>query len=1106
MNKDKLKEYLSKPFQGCRSFLDEIIFPIFGEENFEDTYETELLEAQSEIQLLAEQTGIKSIKQVGQIPVGVDLLLIFDITVLDRVMMERNRVNIQRVIRRVMESFSSAFMLFHYDDDNRWDWRFSYCHKGATDKETTDNKRYTFLLGPGQSCRTATENFIKLAEKHEDIEISDIERAFDVEALSDEFFGKYKEQYEKFVCYITGKKYVKSGNKYVEKVVGEPHSTMYAAFNYNDKLVRDYIKQMLGRITFLHFLQKKGWMGVPEGGQWGEGDQQFMRNLFISASDEQKEDFLDVVLEPLFGQGLDTDRSINDDIFDTYVALEKGSRVRIPYLNGGLFERNNLDEIKTQFPANFFSELLDFFYQYNFTIDENYPNEAQVGVDPDMLGRIFENLLEDNKDKGAFYTPKEIVRYMCRQSLIAHLQTDICDEAQKESIAQFVTTYDVSLIGGESSELAVNIDQKLKEVKICDPAIGSGAFPMGLLKELFMCRGAIEHFDNAADIKRHIIQQNIYGVDIERGAVDIARLRFWLSLIVDEISPVTLPNLDYKFMQGNSLLEQYKGIDLSRIAQDSRQIVNNTQTLEIFDTMLDVYRKDLREMINRYYFESDHVKKNKLVQCINKNIIKQLTEIGIQTDLSSIDIQSNEQFFLWHTWFGDVLNNPSGNNGFDIVIGNPPYLRIQELRKSNSQLADILSKQYKSATGSFDLYVTFVEKAINIVKKKGVIAYIMPVKWTNSAFGKGLREFLLKKSFVSTIINFGAYQVFEASTYTGIHIFKLAETLKYLELNRNLRSLSELDLFLNALSTNDFVDIKLNDADPWVLTNKAIHDLLDKLNRFPCRLSDVFEKIFQGIATSKDDVYFLYDCQKLDSNLIEGESKYLHRRITIEKDLVKPLLKGEDVHRYEHLYSNRYVIFPYNLNRNSAELYTEEQIKTMFPKGYEYLKECESELRDREKGRFNNDKWYMFGRTQGINFGGIPKLLAPEISLGGNFSYDINGQFYSTTTIYGYIKNKSCQISYETLLAIMNSSLCWWFLKNTGTVLANGYFRYKPTYLKPFPLPIISQKKDKEIKDLVKKLQQEDDIMIRKHFENDINQKIYDLYNLTTKDINIVLS
>lgn len=139
-----------------------------------------------------------------------------------------------------------------------------------------------------------------------------------------------------------------------------------------------------------------------------------------------------------------------------------------------------------------------------------------MGVDPEMLGRIFENLLEDNKDKGAFYTPKEIVRYMCRQSLIAYLQTDIENEAKKNSIAKFVESYDVSLLEGETSAFAAIIDQKLKDVKICDPAIGSGAFPMGLLKELFMCRGAIEHFDNAADIKRHIIQQNIYGVDIER--------------------------------------------------------------------------------------------------------------------------------------------------------------------------------------------------------------------------------------------------------------------------------------------------------------------------------------------------------------------------------------------------------------------------------------------------------------------------------------------------------------------------------------------------------------------------------------------------------------
>src|SRR5574344_2509478 len=228
MDKDKLKKYLNNRYQGCKSFLQEVIFPIFGEDNFEDNFETELLDAQSETRQLAEQTGIKSIKNVGEIPIGVDLLLVFDITVSDRVMMEHNRVNIQRVIRRVMESFSSAFMIFHYEDDTRWDWRFSYCHKGANDKETSDNKRYTFLLGPGQSCRTAADNFLKLAEKHEDISVTDIEKAFDVEALSKEFFGKYKDHYERFVEYITGKRFIKEKGKCVEKKEHEPHAQMYS--------------------------------------------------------------------------------------------------------------------------------------------------------------------------------------------------------------------------------------------------------------------------------------------------------------------------------------------------------------------------------------------------------------------------------------------------------------------------------------------------------------------------------------------------------------------------------------------------------------------------------------------------------------------------------------------------------------------------------------------------------------------------------------------------------------------------------------------------------------------------------------------------------------
>lgn len=167
MNKESLKEYLSSRYQGWSSFLNNVIFPIFGEDDFEDGFETELLESQPERRQLAEATGIRSIKQVGMMYVGVEPLQIFDVTVSDRVMMEHNRVNIQRLIRAVMDQFSCAFMLFHYEDDTRWDWRFTYCRKSGNKEESTDSKRYTFLLGPGQSCRTATDNFIALYDKRD---------------------------------------------------------------------------------------------------------------------------------------------------------------------------------------------------------------------------------------------------------------------------------------------------------------------------------------------------------------------------------------------------------------------------------------------------------------------------------------------------------------------------------------------------------------------------------------------------------------------------------------------------------------------------------------------------------------------------------------------------------------------------------------------------------------------------------------------------------------------------------------------------------------------------------------------------------------------------
>ncbi|UYU46300.1 Eco57I restriction-modification methylase domain-containing protein [Bacteroides salyersiae] len=771
MNKESLKEYLSSRYQGWSSFLNNVIFPIFGEDDFEDGFETELLESQPERRQLAEATGIRSIKQVGMMYVGVEPLQIFDVTVSDRVMMEHNRVNIQRLIRAVMDQFSCAFMLFHYEDDTRWDWRFTYCRKSGNKEESTDSKRYTFLLGPGQSCRTATDNFIALYDKRNSLEIKDIENAFNVEALSKEFFGKYKAQYEAFVNYMVDPT---NGMRQHFIDTGFDHTGMAAdkIRDREEKPIRDYVKKLLGRIVFLHFLQKKGWLGVPASKEWGEGDRDFMLNIFKNANERQKENFLDDILEDLFTEGLDRNRSDQGDLYDTKV--EGFRNCRIPYLNGGLFERDILDKKPSHFPASYFNGLLTMLSQYNFTIDENDPNDAEVGVDPEMLGRIFENLLEDNKDKGAFYTPKEIVQYMCRESLIAYLQTGQRKE-DKECIRQFVTTHDASQLG----ELKEYIDQKLYDVKICDPAIGSGAFPMGLLRELFFCRSAIEPniVENAANIKRHIIQNNIYGVDIERGAVDIARLRFWLSLIVDEKSPEALPNLDFKIMQGNSLLEQYKGVDLSTMTEKK---IGAGESLTFFDSMLDVYRKNLRDKLTEYYACPEHDKKMQLRKDIADIVKQELVEQGIHIDFEDMDLSANSQFFLWHTWFHDVFSRPS-KEGFDIVIGNPPYGA-----KYDNQTKKYYKNTYVTANsirglqkGSLDTYTLFIELGYNLLRKNGSFAYIVPISLTSSDSLTGIHRILIGNCDTIHISSYAVRPkpVFDnAVVNTSILLFKKTET------------------------------------------------------------------------------------------------------------------------------------------------------------------------------------------------------------------------------------------------------------------------------------------------------------------------------------------
>jgi len=1144
MNTDSLKTYLNKRYQGSYSFLENIIFPIFGEDNFEDESEAELLDNQPEWKPLAEATGIRSIKHVGKIYVGVELLQIFDITVSDRVMMERNRVNIQKLVRAVMADYSCAFMLFHYGDDSRWDWRFTFCHKKGSQKDVTDSKRYTFLLGPGQSCRTAANNFNKLYENRDTLDMSKIEEAFSVEALTKQFYRDLFEWYQWAVSDASN--------------ITFPNDTAIEDDDRDD--IEKKIIRMITRIMFVWFIKQKEL--VPD----RIFDADFLSTILKDFDPYSKTEgnYYNAILQNLFFGTLN--RAIKDENGNTrkfassskrdvktlyrYAELFSISKqevinlfAEVPFLNGGLFEcldktrysdgveqcynfdgfsRNDARFADGRFkhravvPNNLFFAaeigLISILSRYNFTIEENSPEEQQVALDPELLGKVFENLLgaynpetreTARNQSGSFYTPREIVNYMVDESLIAYLGNN--------DFVRSLFSSDFSFDEAEAEEYK-RTAERLKRVKILDPACGSGAFPMGLLNRIVEILERISPDENVYDLKLSVIENCLYGSDIQSIAAQITKLRFFISLICDcekdaskpNFGIPTLPNLETKFVSANTL-----------IAKKKRDLQGNLfENPEIEPT-----RNELAEIRHKHFSAKSASTKHRLRE---KDQILREKLARLLSDDDNFAPEDAKQLASWNPYDQNTVSpffDPEWMfgvaDGFDIVIGNPPYLRIQGIRNSNSDFADYLVANYNSATGSFDLYVAFVERALQLISSNGIVNFIMPVKWTNAAFGKGLRDVVSKQKAAKKIINFSEYQVFNASTYTGLQWFKPnSDCLEYYELDRNLESNIELKSYLENLSkdTSSIVNTDKLNKDTWVLASSEVSKLLNKLNEQPLRLEDVFEKIFQGIATSKDDVYFIYDCTETQST-ITGESKQLNKRVTIEKGLVKPLLKGEDVHRYDNLSSNRYVIFPYKLENETANLYAEEELKLLFPNGYAYLKECETLLRGREKGRFDIDgQWFQFGRRQGLSYGNIPKIVAPEISFGGNYAFDVSGQFYSTTKIYGYIlKSSMIQYGYNFFLGLLNSSLFWFFIQNTGYVLRGGYFTFKTNYVSPFPIPKFADidstlllKIDNNVESIIELNAMKGNDTQIKLLIKEIDSVIYKIYNLSSNEIQLI--
>jgi len=1051
------------------------------------------------------------------------------------------RVGLRNLVKSFINptwgEFDAALVVF--DDGKHWRLSFICDIKG----ENTVPKRYTFVFGESDNYyNTAVNRFVTLKQKG--ISFETLKDAFSVEALSKDFYKDLFEWYQWAVDPSTN--------------ITFPNNTSTEDDDRDD--IETKIIRMITRIMFVWFIKQKQLVPDcifelkhlkkilkdfdPLSTTVGNYYNAILQNLFFGT--------LNRAIIDEDGSTRKFSTSSKRDVKTLYRYAEMftiseqeviDTFAEIPFLNGGLFEcldkTRYIDGVEQCYNFDGFSRndarfadgrfkhravvpnilffepergLLSILSRYNFTIEENSPEEQQVALDPELLGKVFENLLgaynpetqeTARNQSGSFYTPREIVNFMVDESLIAYLG--------KTELVRSLFGHDFQFDPSKTEQYK-EIADKLKAIKILDPACGSGAFPMGILNRMVEIFERIQPDANVYELKLSIIENCLYGSDIQSIAAQITKLRFFISLICNcekDASAInfgipTLPNLETKFVSANTLiakkkkdaqLELFENPDIETTKSELAEIRHKHFAAKSASTKHRLRKQDqeLREKLANLLSEDN---------CFAPEDAKQLSE------WNPYDQNAVSSFFDPEWMFGV-------SDGFDLVIGNPPYLRIQGIRNSNSDFADYLVANYNSATGSFDLYVAFVERALQLISSNGIVNFIMPVKWTNAAFGKGLRDVVSKQKAAKKIINFSEYQVFNASTYTGLQWFKPnSDCLEYYELDRNLESSVELKSYLESLSkdTSSIVNTDKLNKDTWVLASSEVSKLLNKLNEQPLRLEDVFEKIFQGIATSKDDVYFIYDCTETQST-ITGESKQLNKRVTIEKGLVKPLLKGEDVHRYDNLSSNRYVIFPYKLENGTANLYTEEELKLLFPNGYAYLKECETILRGREKGRFDIDGlWFQFGRRQGLSYGNIPKIVAPEISFGGNYAFDVSGQFYSTTKIYGYIlKSSMIQYGYNFFLGLLNSSLFWFFIQNTGYILRGGYFTFKTNYVSPFPIPKFADidstlllKIDNNVESIMELNAMKGNDTQIKLLIKEIDRVIYKIYNLSSNEIQLI--
>ncbi|MFA5296644.1 MAG: Eco57I restriction-modification methylase domain-containing protein [Lutibacter sp.] len=839
--------------------------------------------------------------------------------------------------------------------------------------------------------------------------------------------------------------------------------------------------------------------------------------------------------------------------------------------------------------------LFKFLDAYDFATDGTEgiadEHENKTLINASVLGLIFEKI--NGYKEGSFYTPAYITMYMCKESLRSAVVQKF-KEQENDQIETFenLKAYCHRFFKVEDT---TRFNKIINTLRICDPAVGSGHFLVSALNELIVIKNELgilidakgmalrcdiqiendelyitddsgflyeynPHIKESARIqhtlfheKQTLIENCLFGVDINPNSVKICRLRLWIELLKNAYYTSnnelqTLPNIDINIKCGNSLISRFdlkddlkdafKGKEVKYNFKDYKKAVEdykNTnskeqkrEVLEIIEAVKYNFKSTLdNTFIDKFIkIQEEFILENERINNLKKfeeNISKaekdRLAALKLKLEKAFAEkeeIVNNAIYnsaFEWRFEFPEVLDDLGNYIGFDVVIGNPPYMRVQEIQASQPNQKIYYETQYQNAKAAYDLANLFFELAINISNTKAHNTFIFPHKFFNSASSEVFRNYLIEGKFIDKVAHFGANMVFEdADTYTCIAWFS-----KHQNEGFEFQQFPFKSDFQNLMTKNENYSLmsykmihkasQLYGSNQWIMFNNELgFNIFEKIYNESKLFADAFEGIFQGLATSKDDLYIL---EMTDKDSFKFKVPISGKEYELEKELFKPFLMGKDVQRYSYLTTNRFVFFPYKLKNGNAEIVSIEEIKEKYPKTYQYVIDHEKIFRDRESGKAGKmQHWHAYIYPKNLNKFEQPKLTSMEICANHpNVTLNLEN-LYHTTKAYSWVKKEETKESYEYLLSIANSKLLWWFLKTTGDTLQGDARTFKTNYLNPFPLPIIvGQEIENNISEKVKLVMEQKKLNSKGNtttIEKEIDQLVYELYELTEEEIAIV--